>query len=202
MSPPVGPTGLPEMCDGSGPPTWQLTAAADTMATTIGFSADVALRETAVTATLGHFVTPRFGWSVTAGAVVAGSIDDADVRGGATLAGAVNYLAVYEKKRRPFVSLSASVGTALLRADDHTWSAWDARGGAMLGKTVLGVLVPYAAARVFGGPVFWKHDVGGDRYHVTAGLGLILRLPARLSFGLEAMPLGERSASAAVGGRF
>lgn len=172
------------------------------MATTIVMDTDVALRETAVTATVGHFVTPRVGWSVTAGAVVDGTIDGEDVRGGATLAGAVSYLAVYERKRRPFVSFSASLGTALLRAGGDTWSAWDARGGAMLGKTLFDLVVPYAAVRVFGGPVFWRGDSGGDRYHVTAGLGVILRLPARLSLSIEAMPLGERSASAAFGTRF
>lgn len=209
MSPPVGPTGLPEMCDGSGPPTWQLTVAVDRMATTIVMDQDVALRETAVTATIGHFVTPRLGWSVTAGAIVEGSIEDStgetSVRGGATLAGAASYLAVYEKKRhsyRPFVALSASLGTALLRAGGDSWSAWDARVGAMVGKTFFERLVPYAAVRVFGGPVFWRGDTGGDRYHVTAGLGLILRLPARISISLEGMPLGERSASAAIGTRF
>lgn len=195
------------MCDGSGPPTWQLTAAVDAMSTTIVLDDDVALREVAVTATVGHFVTPRVGWSVTAGAVVEGSIDGGDVHGGATIAAAVNYLVVYEKKRRPFVSVSASLGTALIRAeaDDgrtHTWSAWDGRGGGMIGKTLFDVIVPYAAVRVFGGPVFWRGEVGGDRYHVTAGAGLIVRLPARLSLSIEGMPLGEKSASAAFGGRF
>ena len=207
MSPPVGPTGLPEMCDGSGPPTWQLTAAVDAMSTTIVLDQDVDLREVAVTATLGHFVTPRSGWSVTAGAVVDGSIDDCDVHGGATIAAAVNYLAVYEKKRRPFVSLSASLGTALLRAeaDDgrtHTWSAWDARVGGIVGKTLFDVLVPYAAVRVFGGPVFWRGEVGGDRYHVTAGLGLMVRLPARLTLSNRGDAARRASASAAFGGRF
>jgi hypothetical protein len=211
MTPPVGPTGLPEDCDGSSPPSWQVTGAVATMATTIVFDADVAIRETVVTATAGHFATPRLGWSVTAGGVVQGSVDHRDVRGGATLAGALTWLAVYERGRRPFVATSLSLGALVLRAvaDDNTartLSAWDVRGGAMVGKTFAGVIVPYAAVRVFGGPVFWrlagKGVVGGDRYHVTAGLGLVLRLPARLSVSLEGMPLGERSAAGAIGWRF
>lgn len=204
MSPPVGPTGLPELCDGSGPPAWHLTASVAYLGSTIEMDEDVAIRETVVTATLGHFVTPRLGWSVSAGAVVDGEIQDEDIRGGATLAGAVSYLALYEKKRRlrPFVSLSASLGTALIRAGGDTYSAWDARGGVTVGKTLGDVVVPYATARVFGGPVFWRGDTGGDRYHVTAGLGAILRLPSRISVTLEALPLGERSGTAAIGGRF
>ena len=202
MSPPVGPTGLPETCDGTSPPAWQLTAAFARMATTIEMDEAVALDELVVTATLGRFVTPRLGWSVTAGAVVEGTVADEDIRSGATLAGAVNYLALFETARRPFVSLSLSVGTALLRAGGDRYSAWDARGGVTVGKTFGGLVVPYVAARVFGGPVYWRGDSGGDRYHVTGGGGFVVRFRSRVSVSFEAMPLGERSGTAAVGGLF
>src|SRR5262245_34365291 len=101
------------------------------MSTTIVFSGvHVALREAAATATLGHFATPRLGWSITAGGVVAGTIEGRDIQGGATLAGGVSWLPLYESESRPFVGFSASLGTSLVRAtaDDgmaHTWSAWD-----------------------------------------------------------------------------
>jgi hypothetical protein len=178
------------------------------MSTTIVFSdTRIPLRETATTLTIGHFATPRFGWSVTAGGIVAGSVDGRDFRGGATLGGSVAWLPVYERPSRPFVAGSASFGTALIRtiAGDGTarsWSAWDVRAGAIVGKTFLGRLVPYLAARVFGGPVFWYRQgasaIGSDRYHVTVGLGLTLRLPARFDATLEVMPLGEQSATAGV----
>lgn len=175
------------------------------MSTTIVFSdARLALRETAVTATVGHFATARFGWSVTAGGIVAGSIEGRDVRGGATLGASLTWLPIYERPSRPFVAVSVSLGTALIRgtADDgsgRSWSAWDIRGGAIAGKTLARRLVPYVAARVFGGPVFWYRAgasaIGSDRYHVTGGVGLTVRLPARLDVTLEAMPLGEQSAT-------
>jgi hypothetical protein len=177
------------------------------MATTIEFATPVALRETAVTATLGHFATPRFGWSVTAGAIVGGSIEGRATRGGVTIAASASWLAVYERARRPFVAVSASLGTAAIggNADDgsaRTWSAWDIRGGAIAGKTFAQRVVPYVAARVFGGPVFWYRAgggvVGSDRYHITAGLGLTVRLPGRVDVTLEGMPLGEQSATGAV----
>src|SRR5215471_5475920 len=123
------------MCDGSGPPTWQATAAIDTMATTIVFNSGVPVRETAITATLGHFAKPSFGWSVTAGGIVDGSIEGRSLHGGATLSGAVSWLVLYEGELRPFVSLTGSLGGAVMRAtaDDgstHTFSPWDLRGGA------------------------------------------------------------------------
>jgi hypothetical protein len=178
------------------------------MRTTIVFDGvHVALHETAATATIGHFATTRFGWSITAGGIVAGSIDGRDVHGGGTIGGSVSYLAVYEGALRPFVGTSATLGTALIRgiADDgssRSWSAWDLRGGVIVGKTFAKRIVPYAAARVFGGPVYWFRDgasaTGSDRYHVTAGLGVIARLPKRLDVTLEVMPLGEQSATAGV----
>ena len=178
------------------------------MSTTIVFSGvAIPLRETAATLTIGDFPTARFGWSVTAGGIVTGSIDGRDVRGGGTLGGSATWLAVYERAARPFVAVSASLGTALIRgvADDgstHAWSAWDLRGGAIVGKTFAGRLVPYLAARAFGGPVFWHRgtasETGTDRYHVTVGLGVTVRMPARFDVTLEVMPLGERSATAGL----
>jgi len=202
MAPPVGPTGLPETCDGSGAPAWQFSVAYALMATTIVMDEDIVVREIVVSATLGRTVTPRIGWSVTAGAIVDGTVDGEDIGGGAALSGAVNYLAVYETRRRPFVALSASLGTALMRAGGGLYSAWDGRGGVMVGKTFGGFLVPYGTVRGFGGPVYWRGDAGGDRYHVTAGLGFVVRLRSRTTISFEALPLGERSATAAIGGRF
>jgi len=177
------------------------------MSTTIVFDGvHVPLRELAVTASVGHFATPRLGWTVSAGGIVGGSVEGRDLAGGATVSAGLSWLPVYERPRRPFVGLSVSVGTALARAtaDDgsqHLWSAWDGRVGAMAGKT-LGRVVAYAAARGFGGPVFWHRDgervVGGDRWHFTLGAGVTIRLPRRFDVSLEAMPLGEQSATGAV----
>jgi hypothetical protein len=164
----------------------------------------VAVEQQVVTATLGNFATPRFGWSIGAGAVVGGTIAGRDVAGGATLGGTLTWLPVYESKRRPFVGFTTSLGVAIVRANDDTnqtrsWSAIDIRGGVMAGKT-FGRLVPYVAARAFGGPVIWRSAgervVGFDRYHLTLGGGLVIRLPRNFNVTLEAMPLGEQSLAA------
>ena len=167
----------------------------------------VPVEQFATTATVGKFPTPRLGWSVTAGGVVGGQIDGRDVSGGATLVGTLSLLPVYERPNRPFVALTASVGTSYVRAmaDDamsHSWWAFDARVGVTVGKTFADRFVPYATARGFGGPVSWRlagQDVtGGDRYHVTVGAGLIVRLPRSLDVTAEGMPLGEKSAALGV----
>ena len=61
---------------------------------------------------------------------------------------------------------------------------------------------PYAAARVFGGPILWsegdEHRLGTDRYHVQIAGGVSLRLGPVDVFA-EGAPLGERSLSAGLG---
>lgn len=177
-----------------------------------GFSTDiefddvrVSVEQLATTATLGNFATPRFGWSVSVGAVVGGNIDRRDVAGGGTLGGALTWLPVYENKRRPFVGITTSLGVAAVRANDdagrmRSWWAFDVRGGVMTGKTFAERWVPYITARAFGGPVIWRlageRVVGFDRYHVTLGAGLVVRLPRDFNVTIEAMPLGEQSVAA------
>lgn len=182
------------------------------MATTIVFDgANVRLHETAVTATLGRSATPRLSWTATAGGIVDGAIERRVLHGGITAAGGVSWLALYETSARPFIAVTGTFGTAWIRgvADDgstRSWTAFDLRGGAMIGKTFADRFVPYAAVRGFGGPVFWYRGggsvTGGDRYHVTAGAGLTIRLPKRLDATLEVMPVGEQSGAAAVTARF
>jgi hypothetical protein len=207
VSPPVGPTGLPGQCDGSEPPTWQVSGTISGFSTDIVFDGTrVAVDQLATTASVGNFPTPRLGWSLTAGGVVAGKIGDASISGGATASGAVSWLPVYERPGRPFVAVTGSLGAGYARAAvdgmAHSWWALDARGSVAVGKTLGEHWVPYLAARAFAGPVFWRLagvDVtGADRYHVTAGLGLTVRLPRSLDVTAEGMPLGERSAALGV----
>jgi len=207
VSPPVGPTGLPGQCDGSEPPTWQVSGTVSGFSTDIDFGATrLAVQQLATTASVGNFPSPRLGWSITAGGVLGGQIGDADISSGATASGTVSWLPVYERPGRPFVAFTASLGVGFARAGvdpmAHSWWAFDARGGVAVGKTLADHWVPYLAARGFGGPVFWRiagADVtGNDRYHVTAGAGLTVRLPRSLDLTAEAMPLGERSAALGV----
>ncbi len=184
---------------------WQVTASLSAFSTQIVFDdARVDVEQVAATATLGSFASPRLGWSASVGGILAGKIDGRDVHGGATAGGTLSWLPIFEGPRRPFVALTASVSAAFASAtaDDqerHSWWAFDARGGVTVGKTFAGRWVPYVSARAFGGPVFWTRAgegvSGGDRYHVTLGAGLIVRLPRGVDVTVEAMPLGEQSAA-------
>lgn len=101
-------------------------------------------------------------------------------------------------------SLSASFArTHLAGSPAESYSAFDLRLGGQVGVELARLLQPYALARVFGGPVFWRwqgEDVTGtDTHHYQLGAGLALRLGARGNLFVEGVPLGERALSAGVG---
>jgi hypothetical protein len=119
------------------------------------------------------------------------------------------YLPLFESERRPFLLTTLTAGYARTSAvsDDnmrYRWSAGDLRLGVMLGKTFFDRLIPFATARLFGGPVSWKLGgedvVGSDIYHYTVGLGTTYRIPGKLDIFVEALGLGEQSAR--IGGTF
>lgn len=123
---------------------------------------------------------------------------------GALFTAGVSYLAVYERRVRPFVLLSVSLGvsTTTARADDGSdarLTAGDFRAGVAVGKTFFDQLSIYALARGFAGPVFWRlggEDVqGGDAHHYAFGGGAVWHR-GRVELFAEGAALGERSFTA------
>ncbi|UQA59115.1 hypothetical protein [Polyangium aurulentum] len=113
----------------------------------------------------------------------------------------------------PFVILSGSLSVAGARtrleapgAPEVPYYAGDIRIGAVAGKTFYDVLSPYALARVFGGPIFWRLGgeslAGTDRYHFQIGAGIVVALPMGLDAFAEIVPLGERAVSCGAGFTF
>lgn len=193
-------------CDGSAARTWRLGGTFALAESQVVFGdVRVPFQFLTVSASLGRFTTPRSGWTVSASGIVGGEIEGREVEGGAALGGAYTYLPVFEGERRPFVAVSGIASMALARAiaDDgltRSWTGLDLRLGAMVGKSFLDSrVITYVASRVFAGPVFWRRaneDVtGGDRYHITAGLGLSWTVSPRFTLSAEAMPLGEQAYS-------
>ena len=87
--------------------------------------------------------------------------------------------------------------------------AADLRLGATAGWVLWKRVVPYAALRVFGGPVSWPADpdssapIGGtDRRHFQLGGGVSAIVTSALYLTAEWTPLGERAMSAEIGARF
>lgn len=85
---------------------------------------------------------------------------------------------------------------------DADYRAADLRAGLRATWTVARAFFPYAALRVFGGPVTWDRETGSrsgsDVHHYQFALGAALKWGPVL-FVAEAAPVGERGASAGIG---
>jgi hypothetical protein len=86
-------------------------------------------------------------------------------------------------------------------------TAGDLRLSVTAGRLFVDAIAPYLTLRAFGGPVFWQRDrqplAGGtDRYHVSAGLGLLVTAPQGVDGFVELSPTGERALTAGVGVSF
>jgi hypothetical protein len=198
---------LPESCDGSDPlSSWRVGVSGGWFSTELELGdAEVSLSETTVMAAASYHPNASFGFDIGLGAVLDGEMGEhaGDVAAGAALSAAATWLALYEGERRPFVLLSLSLAGSRTEAvsDDgqaHDLTAFDARVGAMAGKT-FGPATIYAAGRAFGGPVSWtlggEEVTGGDAHHYTLGGGAVVRLGRRLHLAGEGMALGEQSAT-------
>ena len=186
---------------------WRVGASAGWFDTGIVFDDDVAMSASTVMAQAAYQATPRLVVSLGLGAVVDGTIADGDIAPGPAGSASLSWLALLETERSPFalIGMSVAVSRAGAVSDDgeeHPLTAGDVRIGAMLGKTFFGVFTPYVAARAFGGPVMWTlagdDATGSDAHHYTVGAGVSLRPGRRLDLSLEAMPLGEQSATASA----
>ncbi|HEY2407361.1 MAG TPA: hypothetical protein VGI10_15225 [Polyangiaceae bacterium] len=86
------------------------------------------------------------------------------------------------------------------------YEAFDLRVGAEFGVDVAKVLRPYALARAFGGPVYWRYQgsavTGTDTHHYQFGAGFALLLSKRVNAFAEGVPLGERAVSLGIGSAF
>ena len=110
---------------------------------------------------------------------------------------------VFESER-VFVMLTSALAfsaarTRLGAAPTVGYAALDVRLGGEVGVQLARVFRPYALARVFGGPVFWRYQgqavTGTDTHHYQLGAGLALRLPKNFNAFVEGVPLGERALS-------
>jgi hypothetical protein len=140
-----------------------------------------------------------------------------DILPGALIAGSFSRRLIEGRGFAPFVlfGITAGVSAAQIQAPPTAsdpapkargFHALDLRAGLTVGKTFGGVVSPYGAVRLFGGPVFWQREsstaIGGDRFHYQLAAGLVATLPRGVDLFAEASPFGERSVTAGGGVSF
>jgi hypothetical protein len=186
-------------------PRWSLGAVSLYSASALRFrhGPHVEVERAAVLGVASYAPTARLRLQLSAGAAVSGQLKlpngAHDFLPGPTGALAVSYRFLED---RPFVVLSGVLSAFTARTQrraDHAesarYTAFDLRLGVAVGATFFEMLSPYAVARVFGGPVFWRYQgkaIGGtDVYHFQLGAGAALRLWRRVDLFVEGIALGE-----------
>lgn len=206
MSPPVGPTGLPQTCDGEYKRQWRASASLAGFDTTIVFKNNgrAALQQVGVAASLDRTLGERFTVQLALGAALTGHIvfngRDDRIRPGPLMSIAGSYRAVDDGPRTPFVVGTVSLAQSFVHTDESALRATDARVGVVVGKT-FGPFAPFVAARAFGGPVRYAGDTGGDRYHYQFAAGGLLFVKG-FDASFEVAFLGERRFTLGVGASF
>jgi hypothetical protein len=165
-------------------PRFRLGLSAIETATTIRFSGGLrgAERRSAVIGSLTYGLSERVTLQAGAGATLGGHLLMAD--------------GAHEFAPGATAELGAKT-TLQQREGDAGYEATDLRAGVAFGTTLFDAVRPYALARVFGGPVFWRYQgarvTGTDVSHYQLGAGLAVEIARRLDLFVEGAPLGERA---------
>jgi hypothetical protein len=101
-------------------------------------------------------------------------------------------------------SVSAASGSLAAAAQQRaSYTAFDLRVAAAAGYRISPILSPYAVARAFGGPIFWRVDGaaarGTDLYKYQVGFGAAIGLSKQVDVQLEASVVGEQALTAGLG---
>jgi hypothetical protein len=217
----VGPAAFPEdACSlRDGPPAGFRLAlsggwAGSTLKLSDGTEAD--FEQETVLASLSWRRSPTFTLQASAGALLGGYVQDLDGRHpfdpGLVLQLSGTWLIKPPRDGGPFVV--ASLGLSFLHATTQAgpgfpsagFTAADAFASASAGWPIAGVLSPYLAGKLFGGPVWWHRASGPvtatDAHHYQLAAGVAAALPGKFDLLTEVAPLGERAVTVAVGRSF
>lgn len=183
--------------------------------THLRFSGDIEAREvrTATLAVLAYLPTPTLVLQAGVGAALDGSLTlpdgKYDFSSGPIASLGADWRVFDDGRWFALLTSTLSVSAAWTHGPDGSrdgYEALDLRLGGELGLDIAQLLRPYAVARVFGGPVFWRYAgavvTGTDTHHYQLGAGLAVRLSRAFNAFAEGIPLGEQALSAGVGVAF
>lgn len=164
------------------------------------------LEAMAVSASFEWRASPRWTLAVAAGAIVAGrlvaSAETFDFRAGVVGSVSGSFLALEQGTYWPFIMLAGSLAVSGVQAAPTSYVAIDGRFTAVVGYTLFERVTPYVVGRLFGGPVFWRRQLGTDLYHYQVGAGFVVGLPLGFDLSAEVVPLGEQRVTAGIGFSF
>lgn len=166
----------------------------------------LSLQQMALSASLEYRLSKAWTISASAGGLWAGRLVEGGVALGLGPGGvasvAASWMALEQAGARPFVMGAGSLAASVAQSEAGLWVSADARVAVMAGYTLADTVSPYLVARAFGGPIFWRGQVGTDRYHYQLGAGVAVGLPGGFDASAELVPLGEQRVTVGVGRAF
>lgn len=161
------------------------------------------MRRAVAFASLAVPVSSRFSFQASLGAFVTGDLrtptSKVTLGPGVASSIGVGFRMLDGRGSAPLVltTLTYSSTHVSARPIARHFAAHDVRASLVIGKTIADVVTPYALARAFGGPAFWRWDdgkrvTGTDLYKYQVGGGIAATVgPVELF--VEGTPLGERT---------
>jgi hypothetical protein len=213
----VSASGAPGLCDASAVLDENRASGRDRVGASYGFTSSVLYfsdgfraptQRHVVMGTWEHPLPGRWTFGVDVGALVGGHLADSLFQPGVVAAVSLSHVLITPRGyASPFLLSSFTLAGMYARttnpassggATDYT--AFDISFALTAGvplRTAAGVVTPFIAGRIFGGPVFWSHDggvLGTDAYKYALGPGLAFALlHARLLLNVDGSVFGERA---------
>ena len=196
----MGPTGLPAECHGGDEGRQRVALSFGALWTDLTIEGrKTTLREQTVSASLGVQLSPSLTLLAGAGGLLGGTVGDAGFGGGALAFVGASYRALAPDGALPMVTVAVTAAAAVARAAGEPFTSTDLKLAASAAWPIARVLAPYLGAAVFGGPIFYRGGIRGDRYHYQLIAGVALVLPKGFDLFIEGSPVGARSLSGGVG---
>lgn len=199
---------------------WHLGVAGGYTSTAITFGSGLTLDETRgiALALMDYRISPRWTFEAGAGSLFGGHLRGAgtehDFSPGLLTTLGASWRVLDARDERPFVLFTGQAAYIVASTRDANapgasavgYEAFDLRIGALVGWSIADAFAPYALARAFGGPVYWRFEgeerTGTDTHHYQLGAGLSVLIAKRVDLFVEGVPLGEQGVSGGAGVAF
>ena len=133
------------------------------------------------------------------GALIGGRLGADSFSPGVALFAGASYRALAPSGAVPLVAIAIIASAAHATVTGDSFTSTDAKLAVTAAWPLKGVVAPYLSAAVFGGPIFYRGAIGGDRYHYQALAGVAVALPRGFDLFLEGSPIGARVLSGGAG---
>ena len=110
-----------------------------------------------------------------------------------------SYRAIAPAGLVPLVAVGVTAAVAHARIEGDGFTSTDLKLAVTAAWPIAGRVAPYLSAAVFGGPIFYRGNIGGDRYHYQAIAGVSVALPGGFDLFVEGSPIGARVLTGGVG---